>query len=84
MAEWLGKIKTEEGESYTLSEEGKWSGDDAEIVEELKFVCDPETVTGAYALLPYGYGAVSKAASLFKAKAEYRKPLPPLPDGAIS
>lgn len=84
MAEWLGKIKTEEGESYTLSEEGKWSGDDEEIAEELNLFCDPDTVTGAFALLPYGYGAVSKAASLFKAKAEYPKTLPPLPEGAIS
>lgn len=88
-SEPIGKIvgTDEAGEPWeaTLTAEGRWETADPEVALYLSLTHDP-VLNGEVGdgIFPFGRAALARAATDLKAEAAYTRPLPPLPEGAVS
>ncbi len=82
----LGSIVLENGETYTLDDDGKWQGESSEFADCLQSFYDPAKPQGMYVTMPFGLGALFEAGNELHAKvnSEINVPRDPRDEGTAN
>ena len=79
----IGSIRHQDGREAVLGHDGEWASDDTDLADYLNLAHFPGRYrTSPDILMPFGHGAIMRAARALRAEATFTNPPKPLPEGA--